>query len=52
MTVKKTIRLEMDEVLLNSSPRERLDDLLSQHDALAKDEKKKSLNEWLRLKKN
>lgn len=36
---KKTIRLEMDEVLLNNSPRERLDDLLSQHQALSKDEK-------------
>ena len=36
---KKTIRLEMDEVLLNNSPRERLDDLLSQHQTLSKDEK-------------
>lgn len=36
---KKTIRLEMDEVLLNNSPRERLDDLLGQHQALSKDEK-------------
>jgi len=36
---KKTIRLEMDEVLLNNSPRERLDELLSQHETLSKDEK-------------
>ena len=36
---QKTIRLEMDEVLLNNSPRERLDDLLSQHDVLTRDEK-------------
>lgn len=36
---QKTIRLEMDEVLLNNSPRERLDELLSQHELLAKDEK-------------
>lgn len=36
---QKTIRLEMDEVLLNNSPRERLDDLLSQHDVLSRDEK-------------
>lgn len=36
---KKTIRLEMDEVLLNFSPRERLDELLSQHELLAREEK-------------
>ncbi|MBU3825529.1 MAG: PEGA domain-containing protein [Candidatus Oceanisphaera merdipullorum] len=36
---KKTIRLEMDEVLLNDSPRERLDELLSQHEGLSKNEK-------------
>ena len=36
---KKTIRLEMDEVLLNNSPRERLDELLSQHEELSRDEK-------------
>ena len=36
---KKTIRLEMDEVLLNNSPRDRLDGLLSQHEALSKDSK-------------
>lgn len=36
---KKTIRLEMDEVLLNGSPRERLDELLSQHEVLASEEK-------------
>jgi len=36
---KKTIRLEMDEVLLNNSPRERLDELLGLHELLSKDEK-------------
>lgn len=36
---KKTIRSEMDEVLLNNSPRERLDQLLSQHESLSKNEK-------------
>lgn len=36
---KKTVRTEMDEVLLNSLSRERLDELLSQHAALAKREK-------------
>lgn len=36
---KKTIRLEMDEVLLNGSPRERLDELLSQHELLGREEK-------------
>lgn len=36
---KKTIRSEMDEVLVNNSPRERLDELLIQHERLSKDEK-------------
>ena len=36
---KKTIRLEMDDVLLNSSSRERLDELLSQHEKFSKNEK-------------
>lgn len=35
----KSIRLEMDEVLMNASPRERLDELLSYHSGLVKEEK-------------
>lgn len=36
---KKAIRLEMDEVLVNNSPRARLDNLLSQHETLSQDQK-------------
>lgn len=35
----KSIRLEMDEVLLNASPRERLDELLGYHSDLVQEEK-------------